>query len=213
MSIYKKLMSARMALQGTVLKKSGLNKFAGYNYFELGDFLPTCNKIFADAGLCDAISFTSDIATMTVFDVDSGESIVFTSPMGSAALKGCHEVQNIGAVSTYQRRYLWVTAMGIVEHDALDALDQNAEQKAKDDQKAAYDALVVDKMGVITNIKTGIGNNDLAFAKESWDELNNDEKTALWKAPTKGGIFTTAERTIIQSQEFRTALDSITGAN
>jgi len=40
--------------------------------------------------------------------------------MGSAALKGCHEVQNIGAVETYQRRYLWVAALEIVEHDALD---------------------------------------------------------------------------------------------
>jgi hypothetical protein len=30
-------------------------------------------------------------------------------------------VQNIGAVETYQRRYLWVTAMEIVEHDALDS--------------------------------------------------------------------------------------------
>jgi hypothetical protein len=43
------------------------------------------------------------------------------SPMGSASLKGCHEVQNIGAVETYQRRYLWVAALEIVEHDALDA--------------------------------------------------------------------------------------------
>ena len=30
-------------------------------------------------------------------------------------------MQNIGAVETYQRRYLWVTAMEIVEHDALDS--------------------------------------------------------------------------------------------
>ena len=41
--------------------------------------------------------------------------------MSSAALKGCHEVQNLGAVQTYLRRYLWVTAMEIVEHDALDS--------------------------------------------------------------------------------------------
>jgi hypothetical protein len=54
-------------------------------------------------------------------DVDNGGEIVITSPFGSAALKGCHEVQNIGAVETYQRRYLWVAAMEIVEHDALDA--------------------------------------------------------------------------------------------
>jgi hypothetical protein len=81
------------------------------------------------------------------------------------------------------------------------------------DAKASYDALVVAKMGIITNIKTGIANQDLAFAKESWDELSNDEKSALWKAPTKGGIFTTSERTVIQSSEFRTALDNPMGSN
>ena len=41
--------------------------------------------------------------------------------MSSAALKGCHEVQNLGAVQTYIRRYLWVTALEIVEHDAIDS--------------------------------------------------------------------------------------------
>ena len=58
---------------------------------------------------------------MTLFDIDDGSKIEFTSPMGSAQLKGCHEVQNIGAVETYQRRYLYVTALAIVEHDALDS--------------------------------------------------------------------------------------------
>jgi hypothetical protein len=53
--------------------------------------------------------------------------MVITSPMSSAALKGCHEVQNLGAVQTYIRRYLWVTAMEIVEHDALDATTGAAE--------------------------------------------------------------------------------------
>ena len=38
MSVYKKLQEARIKLQNTELKKSGHNKFAGYKYFELGDF-------------------------------------------------------------------------------------------------------------------------------------------------------------------------------
>jgi hypothetical protein len=42
--------------------------------------------------------------------------------MSSAALKGCHDVQNLGAVQTYLRRYLWVNAFEIVEHDALEPL-------------------------------------------------------------------------------------------
>ena len=121
MNIYKKLIQARYKLQMLELKKSGHNKFAGYQYFELGDFLPAIQKIFDTVGLVDVISFTAELATMTIYDVEDGSSIVFTSPMGSAALKGCHEVQNIGAVETYQRRYLYVCAMAIVEHDAIDS--------------------------------------------------------------------------------------------
>jgi len=121
MSVYKKLIEARNILQTKQLTKSGHNKFAGYKYFELGDFLPEVQKIFKEVGLVDIISFDAELATMTLYDVDGGSWVTFTSPMGSAALKGCHEVQNIGAVETYQRRYLYTTAMAIVEHDALDA--------------------------------------------------------------------------------------------
>lgn len=121
MQVYAKLMSARARLRGTELKKSGHNKFAGYNYFELGDFLHPTLEIFDQLGLIGIVSFTKEEATLSIVDVESGGEILITSPFGSAALKGCHEVQNIGAVETYQRRYLWVTAMEIVEHDALDA--------------------------------------------------------------------------------------------
>jgi hypothetical protein len=129
MKIYKKLIDARNMLQTKELSKSGHNKFAGYKYFELGDFLPAVQEIFEKVGLVDVISFTTEVATMTIFDVEDGSSIVFTSPMGSASLKGCHEVQNIGAVETYQRRYLYTTAMAIVESDALDATTAKEEPK------------------------------------------------------------------------------------
>ena len=121
MSVYKKLIVARAKLRAKVLKKSGHNKFAGYNYFELGDFLHPIMEIFDDVGLIGIVSFTKEQAELCIVDIDGGGEIVITSPFGSAALKGCHEVQNIGAVETYQRRYLWVTAMEIVEHDALDS--------------------------------------------------------------------------------------------
>lgn len=122
MSVYKKLMKARIELQSRKLSKSGHNKFAGYQYFELGDFIPSVQEIFAKLDLCGVVSFGKDIATLTIVDMgDDGGSIDITSPMSTAALKGCHEVQNLGAVQTYIRRYLWVTALEIVEHDALDS--------------------------------------------------------------------------------------------
>jgi len=128
MSVYAKLNEARISLQNTELTKSGHNKFAGYRYFELGDFLPAVQDIFRNLNLCGVVSYTAEYATLTIVDIDDKSQIVITSPMGSAALKGCHEVQNIGAVETYQRRYLWVTAMEIVEHDALDSSEPLSEK-------------------------------------------------------------------------------------
>ena len=121
MTVHKKLMQARVELQGTQLKKSGHNKFAGYNYFELGDFLPTIQTIFNRIGLCGVVSYTAEMATLTVVDTEDGTVLLITSPMAEANLKGTHPIQNLGAVETYQRRYLWMTALEIVEHDVLDA--------------------------------------------------------------------------------------------
>ena len=122
MNVYQKLNQARELFHQQKLKKSGLNKFAGYQYFELGDFIIPALQIFERVGLTSFISFGKEIAEMKIINVDKPEEVItITSPMSEAALKGCHPVQNLGAVQTYLRRYLWVAALEIVEHDALDA--------------------------------------------------------------------------------------------
>lgn len=121
MSVHKKLMEARIKLQGMELKKSGENKFAGYKYFELGDFLPQTMTIFHGLGLASVVSFDNEYARLTITDTDDGQSIMITSPLSEANLKGAHPIQNLGAVESYQRRYLWLAAMEIVEHDIIDA--------------------------------------------------------------------------------------------
>ena len=138
MSVHQKLMQARIALQGKKLSKSGKNKFAGYNYFELGDFLPTVQEIFLSLDLAGYVSYGSDAATLTIVDCQNpDDAIEISSPMSSAALKGAHEIQNLGAVQTYLRRYLWVTAMEIVEHDALDATLGSEAPQARSSAPAA----------------------------------------------------------------------------
>ena len=122
MNVYEKLQKARIELQSKQMKKSGHNKFAGYQYFELGDFLPEINKLFAELKLCSVVSFGKDLAELKVINIEKPEEVVtFTSPMADANLKGCHPIQNLGAVETYNRRYLYVSALEIVEHDALDS--------------------------------------------------------------------------------------------
>jgi len=122
MNVYQKLQIARLSLQEKKLTKSGKNRFAGYEYFELQDFLPSVQTIFSDCGLCSVFRCGVGDATLTVYNVDKPEEeIVFTAPMAAAELKGCHPVQNLGASISYLRRYLYVNALEIVEHDALDA--------------------------------------------------------------------------------------------
>jgi hypothetical protein len=143
MSVYKKLQEARIQLQNTKLNKSGKNKFAGYEYFELGDFLPQIQNICQKNGLCGMVSFTADTAYLTIHETEGDGFVTFTSPMSSAALKGCHDVQNLGAVQTYLRRYLWTNAFEIVEHDALDATTGGVEPAKKVEPKPVQEPVQV----------------------------------------------------------------------
>lgn len=121
MPVHKKLMQARIKLQGMELKKSGENKFAGYKYFELGDFLPQTMTIFHQLDMASVVSFDNEFARLCIVDCEDGTTITITSPLSEANLKGAHPIQNLGAVESYQRRYLWLAAMEIVEHDIIDA--------------------------------------------------------------------------------------------
>ena len=131
MTVHRKLMEARIRLQKTELKKSGHNKFANYYYFELADFIPTVQQIFYDVKLCGIVSYKADIAELAIYDTEDGSVAVITSPMSEASLKGVHPIQNLGAVETYQRRYLWMTAMEIVEHDRLDGGAEEIKKEVK----------------------------------------------------------------------------------
>lgn len=180
MTIYKKLNEARKEFHAKQLKKTGENKFQGYSYFELSDFIIPAMDIFDKHGLCGVVSFDKEIATLMIVDVESSDSITITSPMGSAALKGCHEVQNIGAVETYQRRYLWMAAFEIIEHDALDSSEGVAPTKVQ---------------------KTPLSENQIADFSVAISDSDNEE---LLKANYK-----TAYR-LAQAQEDNKALATFT---
>lgn len=194
MNIYAKLNAARTAFHSLQLKKTGRNTFANYDYFELGDFLIPAMKVLSEQSLCAFVSFEKDTATMRIVDVEKPEdSIVLTSPMGSAALKGCHEVQNIGAVETYQRRYLWVALMEIVEHDALDATTGKDKMKHS---PTGTPIVAPNRMSIIADVADAVrdhmAQNDTIGAYEEASGLTDpEERTALWKlldAPTRSAL-------------------------
>ena len=134
MSIYAKLAQARVKLQKENLKKTGNNR--SFKYFELKDFLPRVNEIFEELKMCSVVRYSSELATLTIYDCEKDESIEFTSPMVQKALPSGTEIQNLGAIQTYQRRYLYLTALEIVEDDLVDSIPpEKAEQKKQESQK------------------------------------------------------------------------------
>lgn len=142
LTIYDKLNDCRLAFKNANVKKSGKNTYAGYDYFELDDILNALIPILSSHRAATMVNFTPEGATLTFTDCETKESIVFTSPMSTASLKGCHEVQNLGAVESYIKRYLYQNAFEIAEPDSLDRTmgkndNQQGKKPAQNQQKKA----------------------------------------------------------------------------
>lgn len=122
MNIYQKLMEARAKFLAMPVKKSGINRFAKFEYFELADIVPVKTAIFQELGLCDPITFSEESAVLILHNTDNpDEHIAFSTPLKVQAVNGMNDMQAIGASETYARRYLYQAVLDIVEADTFDA--------------------------------------------------------------------------------------------
>lgn len=112
-------------------------------------------------------------------------------------------VQARGSTVTYLQRYSLIAALGITSADTDD--DGQSSGGPVVENILRHNRALADCLQSVLVIKDGIATNDLDSAAEAWFELDNEVKKDLWLAPTKGGIFSTDERTIIHSSEFRKA--------
>lgn len=120
-NVFQKLQTCRVELQKMNLKKTGKNAFAGFTYYELGDFLPQVNELFLKNGLASAFGIVEENAELIIFNTDNpDDNIRFVSPIADANIKGCTPVQSLGGVHTYLKRYLYMNALEIVENDMFD---------------------------------------------------------------------------------------------
>jgi hypothetical protein len=113
------------------VKKSGKNMKMSYKYFELQDIVPVATPIFQKVGLLPVTTFTNEEATMSLINVDNpSDYINFTSPMreiepiisNKTGGEVTNAIQRLGSVETYQRRYLYMIALDIVESDSIEPL-------------------------------------------------------------------------------------------
>ena len=142
MTVYRKLQAARAELSKANLKKTGHNKFGGWHYYELGDFMPAVHKLFDAVGLCGVVTF-GEMAMLTIYDTEDGSSVQFFSPIVYAENSKGQAIQVLGSTHTYLRRYLWLLAMEITESDQIDS-QQQEEKPVKIEKPAAKPPKVIE---------------------------------------------------------------------
>ena len=148
MNLYEKINSVKSELVKEGIKKTGENKFSNYSYFELSGFMPTIIRKCEELKLFTTVSFSAESAKLEIINAEKPEEkIEIYSPMSTANLRGCHEVQNMGAVQTYLRRYLYMAAFDIVVDDEIDKGEKNQPPKQTQPQPTTIDYTVNPKTG------------------------------------------------------------------
>ncbi len=147
----------------------------------------------------DNITISCDVSHLDGFS----KKYEATLPIDSCGIKGSVNKTGIHATAsayTYAKRYLstMIFNIAVADHDD-DAVKAGG---ITIDQLLDYNFELRKHIQSIAAIKQGIYDNNLESAAECWYELDRDEKQAIWRAPSKGGIFTTQEIATIKSDEF-----------
>lgn len=175
-SVMKKLQKSRVDWQSKPRKKSGFNKFQNFKYFVLKDILPTVNEIFNKNGLYSQYNLTKDYAELIITDSSTGDYLTYRIPVQKLDNP---TMQNIGAINTYSKRYLYMNALEIEEdEDELDSqdLDKPVNKESKEELiKKISEALGEAKLN--TWLKTS--------KKEKIEDFTVEELSKVWNSYLK----------------------------
>ena len=133
------IIKIRVDLQNSKLKKSGKNKFAGFDYFELADFLPRLNELMLQEGINDRFYIKDDYATLELqkekeINTYTMPFVMFEVPMNKGGIPSMQKIQYLGALNTYYKRYLYLNAFGITDGEIIDSMDNSNLEKSPIDE-------------------------------------------------------------------------------
>lgn len=129
-NIYLKIAELRSKIKNSSLRKSGFNKYANFDYYELGDFLPLTIDFEKELGLLSMFSCNSERADLIVVNCENtNEKVIFSTHVKEADMKEVIEIQKAGAENTYAKRYVYLNYLNLTEPDQVDRLDQSVSAK------------------------------------------------------------------------------------
>ncbi len=158
-NLKQKLQEARMLLKTKQIKKTGQGGMSKNGYFTLGDVEPYITEVCNEIGITPVFTFDKELATLTLYDWDSEDTIKFTSVMVDGADSKMAQVQFVGSQMTYQKRNLYFCAFSVSEetdekvdttgwHDIL-VIKQRLETIMTDLMKEGYEVDdIIKKIGL-----------------------------------------------------------------
>ncbi len=189
-SLNESIISIRVKLQNTKLKKSGKNKFAGFDYFELADFLPKLNELMLEENINDRFYIKDDYATL---EIQKDEEIatytmpfvLFDTPLNwkenkvtkeLEQVKSMQDIQYLGALNTYYKRYLYLNAFGITDGEIIDSMDnENLQEEMASEAQIEYIKKLVEDIPSMLNY----------YKIEKIENLTKKQATDIIKRKTK----------------------------
>lgn len=139
LSLNESIIKIRVDLQNLKIKKSGKNKFAGFDYYELSDFLPKLNELMLQYGVNDKFTIEEEKATLTLIKGNETQTYsmpfkIFDTPINKKynkdldeyiEVKSMQDIQYLGALNTYYKRYLYLNAFGITDGEIIDGMNND----------------------------------------------------------------------------------------
>lgn len=195
--IAKALSVAQSQMTGAV--KDSKNPFFKSDYSDLASVMKAVSKPFADNELCfiQSPGFSDGLITVTTRIIhSSGEWLEGTTCLPPTK----NDAQGYGSAITYAKRY------GLQSMAGVPSVDDDGQAAVKH-AKPEFDYTTI-KPTVDAMIQY-IAEDNVSSAREAWDELTRPEQEASWVAKSKGGSWTTKEKSFIQSTAFRNARQEI----
>ena len=130
------IIKIRVDLQKSKIKKSGKNKFAGFDYYELSDFLPKLNELMLEEGINDIFTIKDGIAKLILLKCDERQEYEipferFATPVNKNGQASMQDIQYLGALNTYYKRYLYLNAFGITDGEVIDGMNNEELETTK----------------------------------------------------------------------------------
>lgn len=217
------LLAKLVAIMANVdnIPKSGWNEAQKYHFVTEADVTNYLRPALASSGILPVVSLldtkeretttasgkqillTHAVISFTLYDVETGQNLkIYMSGSGTdMGDKGIYKAVT-GAV-----KYALMKTFMVAGSD--DPETEGIQQRAIREERARmrrHTQAVLDFVDNVNAIKDGIATNNLGRAAEAWFELTKETMRDLWVAPTKGGVFTTEERSIMKSAAFKEAV-------